>query len=352
MARLLAMSWCRPRASLLTIALLACSPAGPTGAAAQSAPEQPPATGGRPAAGPAVAPEIAPGIAPAAAPGKPRAHLFDEAFVQGIYVQAVSALRDGAQIELLEPVPAVLLTAEEARARRAAYSRSLREDAGVTAAIDLAADFVFSESMLGRYLPDEKVLYIMEEVLESNSGGDRDVAREQLFGVMAHELVHAHDDQVYKTLPTPAVLLEVAADGKKLADIQALMTLLEGHATYAAELASLHTGRRPLEVMTVEQARRARVMSGGDDPLKQIGSDIMNTIARTKLVQYAYGREFCKDAYSFGGERFIGEVFTHLPLSIAETENFELFKQRWASEMEAAEEAGAVENAAAQVSGS
>jgi len=318
------MSSSPPRAILLTCLLVACGPAGTAGAAAQSAgSETDVAAQGK--SEPAMAPQ--------------RQRLFDEAFVLSIYDEAVAALRDGAQIELREPVPAVLLTASEARARRAAFSRTLPEDAGVTAALDLAADFVFSDSMLGRYLPDEKVLYIIEEVLESNAGGDRTRAREQLFGVMAHELVHAHDDQVYAALPSPAVLMEVAADGRKLADIQALMTLLEGHAVYAAELASKHTGRKPLEAITLEEARRARVMSGGDDALGQFGSGLVNTIARTKLVQYAYGREFCKAAYRFGGEKFLGEVFRHLPLSMQEIENFELFKQRWAREMEAAEEA-------------
>jgi hypothetical protein len=314
---------------LLACTLLACGPAG----AQQGAPVDP---GARvPPYGPA---------APAV-PSRPR--LFDEAVLQSIYTEAVAALRDGAQVELREPVPALLLTAAEARERRAAFSRSLPENAGTTAAIDLAADFMFSDSMLGRYLPDEKVLYIIEEVLEADAGGDLDRAREQLFGVMAHELVHAHDDQVYGVLPSPAVLLEVAADGRRLGEIQALMTLLEGHATYAAELASLHTGRKPLRAISLEEARRADVVPTGGDSLERLGSGLLNTLARTKLVQYAHGREFCRAAYRFGGEKFLGEVFRHLPLSVQEVEDFERFKQRWAREVEEAEEAEEAEDAAA-----
>ncbi|HTE05108.1 MAG TPA: hypothetical protein VK824_02850 [Planctomycetota bacterium] len=324
------MSSTAPRAAFLLSLLCACAPAVTPSAAAQAVP-------GEPSAQPAAAAAQVSGARDGtAAPARKR--LFDEALVQSTYAEAVAALRDGAQIELREPVPAILLTAAEARERRAAFSRTLPKDAGVTAALDIAADFVFSDTMLGRYLPDEKVLYLIEEVLESNAGGDREVAREQLFGVMAHELVHAHDDQVYGGMPSPGAILEIAADGRRLAEIQMQMTLLEGHAVYAAELASAHAGREPLPAITLEEARGAAVMRGGDQPLSQLGSGLVNTIARTKLVQYAYGREFCKAAWRFGGEKFLGEVFAHLPLSMPEIESFERFKQRWAREKEAEEE--------------
>ena len=78
--------------------------------------------------------------------------------------------------------------------------------------MDLVADFVFSDTMMGRYLPDEKVLYIIDEVLASSSRGNRERAEEMLFGVMAHELVHAYDDQVYNAMPDTSAIVEIAAD--------------------------------------------------------------------------------------------------------------------------------------------
>lgn len=274
--------------------------------------------------------------APSATQARARAPLFDEAFVQQVYKDAVEALEQGAGVKLQEPVPALLLTVDEARARRKAFTQGMSEDAGMTAAADLLADFVFSDSMLGRYLPDEKALYIIEEVLEDTAHGDRDRARELLFGVMAHELTHAHDDQVYHAMPQIGPLVkELIADGNKILDVQAQMSLLEGHATYAAELACRQAGEPTLPAFSLEEAREAKVMDArGDGAAEQVGAGVVNVVARAKLVQYAWGREFCKRAHSFGGEKFMGQVFASLPLKLSELQDFEVFRQRWAADME------------------
>jgi len=275
--------------------------------------------------------------APDAAQDVPQGGMFDDAFVFQVYEEAVEALDKGAGIRLPEPVPALLLTVEQARERRKAFAKELEENAGLTSAMDLVADFVFEETMLGRYLPDEKALYIIEEVLERSSGGSRKRAEEMLFGVMAHELVHAYDDQIYQVMPDMSEVVKVAADGKRMPELQALMGLIEGRATYAAELACAHAGKRPLAGFTVEEARRYNVMDPDDpdDVAASVGASLVNVLARTKLVQYAYGREFAKAAFDFGGEKFFEQVFDHLPLSIPELEDFNRFKLRWAAEIEA-----------------
>jgi hypothetical protein len=276
---------------------------------------------------------------PAEAEGAEDDGLLDEALVKVVYAEAVAALRDGADIALPADVPAVLLTAAEASERRKAFARTLDEHAGLTGAMDLVTDFVMSDSMLGRYLPDEKVLYLIEDVLERHAEGSRAEAEELLFGVMAHELVHAYDDQVRHAMPSPAIFTELMQDGRRLPELQALMGVIEGHAVYAAELACRHAGRAVLDPITLEDARSAKVMSTRGSALQALGGGLVNGVARTKLVQYAWGREFCAAAHRFGGERFIGEVYAHLPLTLAELENFELFKQRWAREKEAELEA-------------
>lgn len=280
----------------------------------------------------------------------PDGRLFTDAFVQSVYEEAVAALDAGAGIRLPEPVPALLLTVEQARERRKAFAKEMDENAGMTKAMDLVADFVFSETMLGRYLPDEKVLYIIDDVLRRSAGGSRERAKELLFAVMAHELVHAYDDQVHQVMPQLDAVVEVAADGKRLPELQALMGVIEGRATYAAELACAQAGKRPLASFTVEEARNYDVRTAdSDDMAVAVGTGVLNVFARAKLVQYAYGREFAKAAFDFGGEKFFKQVFTHLPLSMAELEDFNRFKRRWAMEMEAAMDAE--EGAAAEAAG-
>ncbi|MHC4844820.1 MAG: hypothetical protein ACYTCU_01525 [Planctomycetota bacterium] len=273
--------------------------------------------------------------------------MFDEDFVRQVYEEAVEALDQGAGIRLREPVPALLLTVDQARERRKAFAKELDEGAGLTAGQDLVADLVFSGSILGRYLPDEKVLYIIEEVLERASGGSRSRAEEMLFGVMAHELVHAYDDQVYQVMPGIGEVVQVAADGTRMPELQALMGLIEGRATYASELACAHAGKTPLSAPTVESARRYKVMEADDDNVAaSVGSGLVNALARTKMMQYAQGREFAKQAFDFGGEKFFEQVFTHLPLSLAELEDFNRFKLRWARQVEEAMDAEDAEAAA------
>ncbi len=336
------------RALLVVLPVLlgaaACSQGGAGAAAAKAAPGQSAAAASQQTGASAAAPVAqSAAAAPAEAPDR-RAPLLDDAFVRRVCDEAVAALAEGADIHLVEPVPALLLTVEQARARRRTFAHELPENAGITAAMDLAADFVFSDTMLGRYLPDEKVLYVIDEVLESASGGSRERAKELLFGVMAHELVHAHDDQVYHAMPSPGSLAEIVADGSRLPQMQAQMSLLEGHAVFAAELACRHAGRQPLPAFTLEDAREAQVLDAGDRGLAaRLGVGLVNGVARAKLVQYAFGREFCRRAHAFGGERFIGQAFASLPLSLSELEDFELFRQRWAADMERAQEGTASE---------
>ena len=256
--------------------------------------------------------------------------------------QAEAALQAAAGLTLRQPVPAVLLTSAEARERRKAYAAALTEESGATAAVDLMADFMFSESMLGRYLPDEKVLYVVSDVLERvvaarGGRGDRKAAEDVLFGVLAHELTHAYDDQVYGLIPRPSDLPDILADPVRLAELQARMSLLEGRATWMAELACAHAGRPPLETISLEEARRIELLEGeaGEGAATAVGRGLVNVLGRAKLVQYASGREFARRAWAFGGEKFFAEVVAHMPLSMAELEDFERFRQRWAREKEA-----------------
>lgn len=269
---------------------------------------------------------------------------FSAAEVAALGEQAEAAIEASAGLKLERPVPALLLTAAEARERRKAYAAALPEQSGATAAVDLMADFMFSESMLGRYLPDEKALYVISDVLDkvaARGGGGRQAAEDVLFGVLAHELTHAYDDQTYHLIPQPSDIKELVLDPTGLVELQARMSLLEGRATWISELACARVGRPPLETISLEEARSAEVLSGRSDEgaAQSVGRGFVNAIGRAKLVQYAYGREFARRAWAFGGEKFFAEVVAHLPLSLAELEDFELFRQRWAREKEAELEA-------------
>lgn len=281
-------------------------------------------------------------------PTQSSAELFSEADVEELARQAAAANQAAAGLELRQPVPAVLLTAAQASERRKAYAAALPANSGTTAAVDLMADFMFSDSMLGRYLPDEKVLYVISDVLDKvaqRSGRtDRKAAEDLLFGVLAHELTHAYDDQVYHLIPQPSEdIAKLMADPLLLGEFQARMSLLEGRATWIAELACAHVGRPPLDAISLEDARSAQLVKGqaGDGAAKAGFLGVVNVIGRAKLVQYAYGREFSRRAWAFGGEKFFAEVVAHMPLTLPELENFELFKQRWAREKEAELEAQA-----------
>ncbi len=252
--------------------------------------------------------------------------------VETLYAEVVLALEEGAQVHLAEPVPVIVLTADEARERRINYSKDLEDASGITAGMDVLADFVFSENMLGRYLPDEKVIYVIKDVVEAYSSKDPKGTEDFLFGIMAHELVHGYDDQTYGVMPLPSELFDLSGDPSMLPELQARMSLLEGRATYASELACQAVQRESLPIPTVESAQETRVMKGGD-PGQDALAGVVNLVARAKMAQYAYGRNFAKEAYRFGGEKFFRHVFDSLPLSMAELEDFERFRQRWAEEM-------------------
>jgi gamma-glutamylcyclotransferase (GGCT)/AIG2-like uncharacterized protein YtfP len=127
------------------------------------------------------------------------------------------------------------------------------------------------------------------------------------------------------------------------------MSFVEGRATWAAELACRHAGRRPLATHSVREAQEAEVLRArrGDGTAERVGKGLVNVVARAKLVQYAQGREFAHAAWSFGGEKVLGEVYEHMPLSLAELDDFERFKQRWAREEEAALELAEADASAA-----
>ncbi len=288
---------------------------------------------------PLAAGKAAPQAAAPPAAGSPD-QLYTQAGLDALVAQATAALAEGAGVRLRQPVPAVLLTAEQALARRKAFAATLPEGSGVTAGFEFLADFVFSQSMLGRYLPDEKVLYVIEDVVRAHAGEGRR-ARDFLFAVVAHELTHAHDDQAYGVFPDPVKLVERMGDGdfSELPSLQVTMSLLEGHATWASELACKAAGVTPLEAPTLEDVRDAGVFEGGDNPLGQGLAAAGNTVARLKLVQYVQGREFCRRAMDFGGEAFMAQVFRSLPLTAEELADFGRFKVRWAEEREAEDEA-------------
>ena len=275
---------------------------------------------------------------PAAAPAPELS--FTQEFVDNTCADALAALARDPGIKLLKPVPAVLLTADQALARRRAFASGLTEDAGVTKGMDLLADFVFSDTMLGRYLPDEKVLYVLDDVLRRYAP-DRRSAHDLLFAVVAHELVHAHDDQVYAVFPDLGALMERFANGdsSELPELQVRMSLLEGHATWASELACRAAGVRPLPAPTMEDVKNVEAFDGHGNPFLEGLAAAGNAVARLKTVQYVQGREFCRRAMDFGGEPFMKEVFAHLPLSDAELADFNVFKVRWAEEKEAELEA-------------
>ena len=268
--------------------------------------------------------------------------LVDDATLEEWVVAAKAALTEGADITLPEPVPVVLLTAAEARERRERY-REGREDAfGMSATVDRLADAMFSEAMLGRYLPDEKAIYIMEDVLLSQAGGDADEARELLFPVLAHELVHAYDDQVHGVVPSPEDLTEViGGDPEAIVAVQTRMSLLEGRATYASILACEVAGVEPLPEPTVEDARRSTLLRSDGSFGGDFAAGFGNSIGRLKLIQYAQGIRFARRAHDYGGEAYFTHIFEHLPLSFAELEDFDLFVVRWAEELEAAMDAEA-----------
>lgn len=270
--------------------------------------------------------------------------LFEAGFVEACTRDALQALEQGADIVLPEPVPVLLLTAEEAKLRRRAYAATLGDKVGLTAAMDSMADLMFAGNMLGRYLPDEKVVYIIEDVLLKFSGGDTERAAKKLFPVLAHELVHAYDHQVYDCVPAANDLETMMTDPSVLPDIQAQMSLVEGRATYASELACLFAGVTPLRAFTVEEAMDYEMIPSDGSLAGDLASEVGNGMLRLKMVQYAQGRTFAKRVHDFGGEKFFRQVFDSLPLGMDELEDFSLFLIRWAEEQEEALEAAEVES--------
>ncbi|GJM20400.1 MAG: hypothetical protein DHS20C15_03150 [Planctomycetota bacterium] len=246
--------------------------------------------------------------------------------------EARRALAEGAGIKLPDGIPLVLLTMEEATQRRRAYTADLEDETGLTVAVDMLADLMFSDNMLGRYLPDEQVVYLIEDVIMKQGGDSDGPGQDLLFGVLAHELVHAYDDFMYDGVPDPRNLAVMLEDPSRMGEVQTHMALVEGRATWAAELASIAAGREPLSAPTLESTRSARYFEGDQGAGSEVVAGAGNAMVRLKLAQYAYGRLFAKAAWEFGREPFFAEVFEHGPLSYAELEDFNEFKMRWAEE--------------------
>lgn len=267
---------------------------------------------------------------------------IDPAVILELAVEARTALAEGAGIILPDGIPLVLLTAEEATARRRAYTAELDDETGLTKATDMMADLMFAENLLGRYLPDEKVVYLVEDVILAKGGDSEGSGQDFLFGVLAHELVHAYDDATYENgVPDPRDLAKLIEDPARMGELQTHMALVEGRATWAAELACLAAGRTPLHAPTLESTQSAQFFEGGDGAGSAVAAGAGNAVVRLKLVQYALGRLFAKAAWEFGREPFFAEVFEHSPLSYGELEDFDAFKLRWAEEQ--AEELEALE---------
>mgnify|MGYP005996469357 CR=1 FL=1 len=264
------------------------------------------------------------------------ADAISELEIERMAQRAAQALADHADVDLPAMPPILLLTNAEARERRQAYTAALAEsdETRFAKAVDAMADQLMGEAMLGRYLPDEKVIYIFEDVLLAQVQDDLDEARGMLFGLLAHELVHAYDDQVHEVMVSPGDLVSMLEDPAQIMGIQTLMSLLEGRATFASELACLGVGEIPLDVPTEEDVRGARLVSGGGSVAGEALADVGNGLARMKLMQYVQGYRFSREAWRYGGERFFEHVFGSLPLSLAELEDFEAFKLRWAEELE------------------
>ena len=120
----------------------------------------------------------------------------------------------------------------------------------------------------------------------------------------------------------------------RMGEVNAMMTLLEGRATWVAELACEHADIPKLPVRSMEDVRDYEMMKSDGSVGQDVGAGVLNFVGRAKLAQYVSGREFARRAWAMGGERFFGEVFGSLPLSMAEVEDFDKFFIRWAAEME------------------
>lgn len=265
---------------------------------------------------------------------------FGQAMLDRVAAEARAALAVDPGLVLDGPVEAVLLGRDEALARRRAFARAQGEDASITLVAEEIAESVLGGSMLGRYLPDEKAIYVYRETVERLGRQSRQSLEDTLFAVLAHEYVHAFDDQHHDAIPQPAQLIgPLTQDPGVLVDVQTLMSLLEGRAAYLSERACLAAGRPILPMPSVEEALDHRSFAGDGTLLGDVTAGAGNAVARMKIVQYAYGRRFSEAAFRYGGLRFLDRVFEHLPLSADELETFELFRQRWAEELTARLEA-------------
>ncbi len=268
-------------------------------------------------------------------------------WVEQAYVEVMTALEGGADIRMREQVPVVVATNKGALDRRRAYSETLEENQGLTYGMDLFADLLLGGGILGRYFPDEKAFYLFSDNIVDADDDDVERTRAFAWAIMAHEMVHAYDDQVYDSVPTPDEAILEMSKPENIAHIGAMMALLEGRATYAAELACLHAGVETLPVRTMDDVADAQMMESDGSIEMDVGAGVANALARAKLAQYVYGRTFAKQAYDFGGEKFFGHVFDSLPITMQEMEDFEKFKARWADDMSAALDAEEEEAAAA-----
>jgi len=253
------------------------------------------------------------------------------------YATAVAALDAAAGIRLEHTVPVVLLTRQEALERRRTFAAGLAQGAGATRSVDQLVDvFLSGGNFVGKYFPDEHVVYVFKDVL-GDDWYEAPRESQELFSTVTHELVHAHDDQVYDVIPDPLeVLARLAADDASQLESQAvLMAILEGHATWATELACQKVGHPAPRPLTMEDVRNVDAFDGDGQPLLDGLAAAGNVIVGLKYLQYVQGREFCRRAMTFGGEPFMREVFTHLPVSREELADFDLFKLRWAAQKEA-----------------
>lgn len=180
-------------------------------------------------------------------------------------------------------------------------------------------------SLLGKYGLETKILYMVPDVIDTYLDSyefDRAYAEDLFQLVVAHELVHALQDQV----------LDLETRFASITDWDAYFgfnCLIEGHAEHVTALVA--------EELDLEEALSVMDWIAGTDPVEHlpVGTEFVQRSQRTTIeTQYLKGREFIDFQHDLGGANRVWRILQSQAPSTAMIYRPGTYRPEWSRELD------------------
>lgn len=253
----------------------------------------------------------------------------DEILSQRFIAELVAETERTRELQMLEPVDAVTMTADEVRqlvqeqvaeVDMTVAQRIMQAFGFIPEGLDLGTQMVdlLSEEVLGMYDPDDDQLIVLQRVALGLNESSMDALMARM--VLVHELTHALQDQHFETLEHTGE--EVWSDDGE----SVYSCLAEGDATLTMFISSLRQKGAPVDP-TLHPRFREVLRSQGESALPQSSamSEAPPYFGHVLAAIYLEGAAFVADMRRLGGWRAVDAAHRRPPRStrdILHTEHY------------------------------